>query len=561
MIRSKQDIINDFLKWLAKKKGDESLLPENHLETADEQEKLERSAVVWRDLHKLCYDPVHGMYYFVKFVLGDLTNAGYPAPIRFNKLWLDWSKRVQMSEHICIECPRQHSKTTFFTVIYPLYKMAMYRQYNVAIVSASEEQAVMILAFISNIIKTNEYLKSKVAKSAKWSSTEISYNEGVARAKGVGSEIRGGTYDLVVMDDILRSDNKLSDNDTENYVKEEVEATILVRKGQIIIVGTPKSPTDIFSNIEDMIDETPECGWVFKRYQAVIDYDTKEILCPDRFTFSQLMKKRRIIGQLKFDKEFQCQVYSSGSQLFQDSVVKRATDKGKEWSVEHNNPDAQDINSPTRYYVGVDVARSGSASADATVITVLAYNEDTRRKRVAHVCRKKGMKISEQSRIIAHISEQFGHPIILVEKNNIGQDMVDELIDEHGLSVETFNTTKKSKDDLIRKLVAAFENEQIIIPYKTEEDREHMKQLLNELHNFVVEVTRAGNEVMKGAGKKKDDCVMSLAIANKCSESSNAKSFATVYKTGGNDNTEERKFDTELERYAERGNIEDILKL
>jgi hypothetical protein len=553
-MRTYDEMFADFLKWQHLRTGDESLLPETYLDPSIEEEELNmRKAGIWDDILTLCYDNKHGFYYFGKFILGDLTYAGYPDPIRINSLWYSWTQLLQTSDHLCIECPRQHGKSTFWTVVYPLFKLAMYENYNVAIISASEDQAVMLLSFMARIVESNEFLMSKRAKGAKWSSTEISYNGGIVRAKGVGSEIRGGTYDYVICDDILRSDNKLSDTEIENFIKEETEATILVRRGQLVIVGTPKHPQDIFSNVLDMIEEVPDCGWVFRRYQAILDDATQTLLCPDRFTYQQLMQKKKIIGALKFDKEFMCLTYSSGSQLFTDEIVKIALDKGRTWELHKASKKEDDM--VWAYYIGVDVARSGAAGADFTVITVLAYNDETQEKRVVFMYRKKGMKIPQQSKIVAQIAHNFEYPPVLVEKNNIGVDMIDELIDNYNLNVESFTTgaSNNKKDDLIRLLISSFENEKVIIPNKTEEDKLEMKPLLGELKKFISVVTRAGNEQMRGAGKSHDDCVMSLALANRCTVMSGARPFAKM--------VDKKHFDTDLERLAYYGDIEDIIRL
>lgn len=130
------------------------------------------------------------------------------------------------------------------------------------------------MGFVVRIIENNEFLHSKKGKVSKWSTTEINYNGGKILAKGVGSEVRGGTYDYIVCDDILRSDNKLSDEDISTFIGEELEAMIFVRRGQIVIVGTPKSESDIFSEIEEKIDlKGDDSGWKLFSYPAILDWN------------------------------------------------------------------------------------------------------------------------------------------------------------------------------------------------------------------------------------------------------------------------------------------------
>jgi len=545
-MRKYKNIIEEFVSWYYKRTQHSEYDPRTFFE-GEELEVNIRKGRAWKKIMDLCYGD-NGLFWFTKFILGDLTYAGYPEPIKFNRLWLKWAEIGSKGDHICIQCPRQHGKSTFWTVMQSVYRISMFENYNILIESASEDQAIVFLGYIMGIIDSNEFLKSKMPKTGKWSGTEIHYNGGKIVAKGIGSEVRGGTYDYIIVDDILRSDNKLSDDDIERFVDEELEPMILVRKGQMVIVGTRKSETDIFASIEGRMDEN--VGWKMFVYQAVTNWDKKEILCPERFTWSQLMAKRAIMGRIKFDKEFQNLTYSSGSQLFTDEIRRKAMDLGKRYKLYAKaTPDDKKC----YYYIGVDCARAGTASSDFTVATVLAYNPDTQLKRIVWVWKAKGLKISEQIQKIAELSKYFDNPVILVEKNNMGQDLIDQLVDSFNVNVEAFTTTKTSKDDLIRFLITTFEHEKIIMPMGDEYSRDIMNDLNNELSKFVVEITKAGNEVMKGSGRSHDDMVMSLALANRCTQSYGYTPFAVSFDRPAKT--------TELERYALSGNLDEIIKL
>ena len=550
-MRTYQDIIEDYLEWYCKKQeelGKPYIDPKEYLSGSESEINIKKGRI-WRKILKLVYKKDEGIYWFTKFILGDLTYAGYPNPIRFNSLWFKWTKIANSGDHISIKCSRQHGKSTYWTVIQSVYRTSLYENYNVLVESASEDQAVMLMGYIINIINNNEFLISKKSKSAKWSTTEISFNGGKIVGKGVGSEVRGGTYDYIICDDILRSDNKLGDEDIERFVGEELEAMIFVRKGQMVLVGTPKSESDIFATIDEQIDKGSS-GWKQYTYPAILDWDKKELLCPDRFTWEQLMRKREIMGRMKFDKEFMCQTYSSGSQLFPFELRKRAMELGIPHKL-YSKAKPEEVNKIS-YYIGVDCARAGTASGDFTVATVVAYNPDDQTKRIVWLWRKKGLKIKEQVEQIAELSKNFNHPIILVEQNNIGQEFIDIMVDEYNLNVEQFLTTKGSKyEDLIRYLIIALENEKIILPTGNEFSKEVIKDLDRELERFVVEITKAGNEVFKGSGHSHDDMVISLALANRCTQSYGYSPFA---------NTLSASKTSALEKFAATGDLREVLR-
>jgi len=548
-MRKYQDMLEDYVEWYYEKTGDNNYNPDTFFEDSEIELNIKKGKV-WKKILELSYNKENGIYWFHKFILGDLMYAGYPEPIRFNSLWWKWTKISKEGDHIAIKCGRQHGKSTRWTVVEPIYRTAMFEHYNILIESATEEQAIMLLGYAVKIIENNEFLCSKISKSAKWSNTEISYNGGKIAAKGVGSEVRGGTYDYIVCDDILRTDNKLSDREVENFIDEELEPMILVRGGQIVIVGTPKSDTDIFATINERINLGS--NWKMYAYPAILDWDKKEVLCPDRFTFEQLLAKQDIMGKLKFDKEFMCQTYSSGTQLFPEALRKKAMDMGLMYNLYAHAKGYEQ--KEWNYYVGVDCARAGTAGGDYTVVTVIAYNPKTQVKKICWIWKEKGLKISEQVNHIAEIARNFDFPVILVERNNIGQEFIDQLVDNFNLHVEVFTTGSKgqSKDDLIRFLINAFEHEKIIMPMGNEYSRDMMKDLEQELSRFVVEITRAGNEVMKGSGHTHDDMVISLALANKATQGYGYSPFAVAI--------EKTSKTTPLERFANTGDILEVLR-
>ena len=515
MVRKTIEIIEDYREW-AFRKTENSFYNKEIFYTSVERDQSINNGRAIAEILELSYKPVVGIYWFHKFILGDMMYAGHPTAIHFNKLWLDWSKIASSGDHISLVSSRQVGKSTYFSCILPVYRTTLYQNYNILIESASEDQATKILSRITTLINNNEFLSDKKDKTGKWSSTEIAYNNCMIIAKGVGSEVRGGTFDLILCDDIIRSDNKLSDSDIERFVDEELEPMIFIRKGQIIIVGTKMSPTDIFSTVEERIEEGGE--WNIHYFPAILDWDTKTLLCPDRFTWNQLMRKRAVMGKLKFKKEFLCSAITTGTQLFDQDTLDVAKAQGKK-EIMNNAGVPNDTFNGWSYFIGADTARSGKASADYTVVTVLAYHAKLNKKKIAYMWRTKGHKITDQVQKVADISMAFGHPPMLVEVNNMGQEFIDQLIDNHGLNVEGFTTSRFNKEELIRLLIVEFEQGNIIIPNGDDNSKAQSELILTELSRFIVEVTRAGNEVMKGAGKSKDDIVMSLAFANKCAHS------------------------------------------
>ena len=295
----------------------------------------------------------------------------------------------------------------------------------------------------------------------------------------------------------------------------KLDPMLLNRNGQMVVAGTPKRNSDIFSTINQRIKEEGElCPWKLYRYPAILDYDKKELLMPDRFTWAHIMNKRLSMGALKFAREYQLEFFSRDKSLFTEDVIKIAKERGKDVTLLNK---FENLGSQWSYLAGVDVARSGAASADYTVVMILAFNSVTNDRRLVFVWREKGLKITEQARIIAGISKKFEHPLFLVEKNNVGQDIIDELIDKYNVNVESFTTTHTSKDEMIRFLVTTFEYEKIILPTGNHSSRRVVEELEYELQKFSVTKTPKGNEKMEGVGAH-DDQIIAIGLANKATQ-------------------------------------------
>jgi len=514
-------IFKSYLDWVVEKTGNENYRYDAFMANHD---KTEAHALLFKSILELCYDKKDGLYYFCKFVIGDLLDIGYPNPFRYNTLLRKWDKLVKKHKKLSILCARGHGKSVFFSEILNIYDMFLFQHRRIIIESSNQEQANRIIGELTKIVESNEWLRTKIDSCR---AERLGYNKGYIIGKGFGSEILGEHVDRIVIDDILRSDNKLSDQEIEDFIDMDLDPMLLNRKGQMIIVGTPKSETDIFTTIKFRIKEGST--WAQTRFPAILDYEKKLLQCPDRFAWNEIMDKRLSMGPLKFAREYQLETFSRETSLFPPKIVGPAKKKGQEMSLLHKF----DNRGPEWQFVfGVDVARSGSVSADYTVVIGIAYNNITQAKQIVYMWRKKGLKIRDQAEELARISKLFDHPMFLVEQNNLGQDMIDDLVDVWNLYVEAFVTGGKGqkKEELIRFLITSFEHEQIIIPRGNEDARHQMDILEDELSKFCVTTTPGGNEKFEGAGAH-DDCVIALALANKATQIGGSP-FAITHDSG-----------------------------
>lgn len=133
----------------------------------------------------------------------------------------------------------------------------------------------------------------------------------------------------------------------------------------------------------------------------------------------------------------------------------------------------------------------------ACIVSQTAFNDknatETIRCIVEHVARLKGQNIRDVE--------------CIVEKNSIGQVYLQLLNDAlpDDVQVVAFNTSNKSKDRIIKQVIALFERQRIVIPDDT--------RLLNELSMYACEVNSNGLPIYSAPSGYHDDRVMSLCFA------------------------------------------------
>ena len=96
----------------------------------------------------------------------------------------------------------------------------------------------------------------------------------------------------------------------------------------------------------------------------------------------------------------------------------------------------------------------------------------------------------------------------MVETNGIGNGVFEYIQAVHR-SVEPFNTSNKSKQDIIEDLIFAFNDAELTIPTK-----DFFPHYVNELTDYGFNYNPKSRKVVYNAISGHDDCVMSLAIAN-----------------------------------------------
>lgn len=152
------------------------------------------------------------------------------------------------------------------------------------------------------------------------------------------------------------------------------------------------------------------------------------------------------------------------------------------------------------YWMGIDIALKD----DYTVITVIDDLD-----RVVCYYRFNHITAPQLKQNIIDANNHWTPNTIMIERNNQGMPIIDDLVLTHGLNnIEGFDTTAKSKPMIINNLINAFASKKIKLP--------NAEEYISELEVFTMTINPTGSVKFAAAQGFHDDIVMSLAIALEC---------------------------------------------
>jgi phage FluMu gp28-like protein len=168
-----------------------------------------------------------------------------------------------------------------------------------------------------------------------------------------------------------------------------------------------------------------------------------------------------------------------------------------------------------KYYMGVDL--SISAKGDYTVITIIEANAD--KKQIV-----KAMRFRDSAQYIMNTVKQLNsdfRPLkILIDKTGLGEVFYSELKKDMP-NIYPQHFTYQEKYDMLMDLRREFEKLTIVIPNSKEDLQAYSfcEQLLRELNDFIMRADWKDptRNVVRFSSGEFDDCVISLALANKVS--------------------------------------------
>jgi hypothetical protein len=407
----------------------------------------------------------------------------------YYKEWFDLEQDYQYN---AIEAPRGHSKSENFTVWFTIYYAVYNIMHEQIVSSVSGDQTnelfdrIKFFFYVSPYL--NQYFKPEGADKnvslSSWNSKKVVLkNEAIIHARSIGGKWRGLHVDRIVCDDIITEDSTLSDKQTINKFYSAVFNCSTAKKGNITVIGTPLRFSDI------LFDLKSNSQFNFKAYPAIKDTEKRIVLSPNRKSYDELMKIKQTIGSVRFQCEYMLNPIDDHSSIFKREWLQRS--RSESFDLIRNRQDLRNYGLEILFLTcGADFAFSERKGANYSVFLTLAKLTDGRFL-LCDYFRGKGLTGQQQVDKLRELHRVYDYDTMALEENSIMAISKD--MRSLGLPFKMLRTGSRdtdntlSKTNAILRMTTWFENNQVIIPYASDEAKEKYDLLEQEFLSFALE--------------------------------------------------------------------------
>jgi predicted phage terminase large subunit-like protein len=299
------------------------------------------------------YEAEKSLFYFAKYILGF---AEFEEEVHYEwEYFLQGAKRLKL-----VLIPRDHFKTSFFTISYPLQRLCINKTKRFLLTNAVFDNAKTFLFGIKQQIEKNPKLKWWGIEPADiWSTEEILikresiHKEPSISIAGIGSQLPSQHYDFIIWDDLVNEKNITSKDQADKVIDWWKDSLSLLEPGGLgIVVGTRWSYRDLYQYIIENLWQ--DFDIIIKKAVE----DDGNIYFEKRFSKEEIERLKRVKGPYKFSLQYQNELTDP-----EDAIFKR------EWILEYD-----ELPTPVRYFQTIDPALSAEPAADYSVIMTCAVD-------------------------------------------------------------------------------------------------------------------------------------------------------------------------------------------
>ena len=267
-------------------------------------------------------------------------------------------------DRLIVTLPPRHMKSTIFSEAFPAWILGNNRQAEIIISSYNDGQAAKMMTASRLLMDEPEYLR--VFPGMEWTTENV--HDAMLKGKdngrpnlisrGPGSGITGSGADLIILDDLFKSNEDAYSAARRDKIYDWYRGTVLTRLspgGKIILVGTRWHYDDLIGRVQ----EEERGQWTVLHMPAI--GDDNKALWPERYNIHELERRKLALGSHMFASIYQGKPTPSEGGRFKRS-----------WFTFTDEPLNQDARR-VRYY---DLATTKD-DGDYTAGVLMAIDEDT----------------------------------------------------------------------------------------------------------------------------------------------------------------------------------------
>jgi len=401
-----------------------------------------------------------------------------------------------------LAAPRGHAKSSLTGIIFLIFCIVNKLEKYIVYTSQNHAKTVQFLDPVRNEFKENKLLRfvygdltPSNARDDEGKDREDCFDTNNCRVEAVSFEknIRGFKWKnirptLIIGDDIeddirvLNPELRVKDS---NKLNKQIIPSLDIN-GRFKMIGT-------LLHFDSLLAKKLKLhgGKVFK----ACDEDIGNILWPERFTKEILTKIKRDIGSIPFQQEYLNNPIDTTASLIKREWIEQCFDE----TLSHEDTRGIEFTYKT---MGADFAFSDRVTADNSAFVGLGKHNE--KFYMINCQTDKGLSVYEQMTIIKEsLHSIYCYDQIGLEENSI--KAISKDINQWSLPITLFWTSsadpaaRKKPDydwsekrhtvgkiNLIMRLGTAFENNKLVIPYKTEKDKAIADRLLSECTSFAL---------------------------------------------------------------------------
>lgn len=292
----------------------------------------------------------------------------------FGDFHKEWNTLADVpDEPVFLAAPREHTKSTFFSLGVPVHDICCERRHFIMIISDTEDLAADFAAFIQLELEENERIKQdfgEFTNQGNWESKDFITRNGIrVKARGRGQRVRGlrnrqYRVDRILIDDLENDKNVKNPKLVKETIDWLLEAVIntLAEGGSMTMVGTLLSKKSVLAQmIATKSEDDPEKPrFICRVYRSLLE--DGEPMWPAGWSKERLIQKKSFIGSVRFNKEFQNDPRDDDG-LFQE-----------EW-IRYYHPEEL-LGKVLRVYTAIDPSMENGASNDYKAIVTIGIDLD-----------------------------------------------------------------------------------------------------------------------------------------------------------------------------------------